>query len=685
MAIGVRITSENLIGQTVDVVFQPMTGGTPISLGIKTIPFNYYSELPYGEYILSSITYDYVYTLNVQQPYGQNQNFAQLGNVSGETNYSLGFLNFNNFTAEIIDLGIDATYWSNNTWYPLSESGSLLSFYNYGDNARLTLFLNENGNIVEQFSAITIDSQTGVLDGRIGYFQDPDSGIFLWFNGNSVYQYTYDPLTESLEVLWDWDATCLDNTFFFKIRNTGTTTDTVYKVSNNGSVLLFSSWDYTIEVRYYGTYYPSNYFYEFVYLQSDGSVSSIKFYNTSGTEIADFSIPPNTYKSWNYQWYGNNSFNVLLWDNSDNNIDYLIYNFNGVTENVTSTTHVKGDNYYQFYVQSEYNFYPIDVPSGGIFIQLLGDFGTYYQGAGYEVKYLDIIYRLENETDFTTYTYQDSGSYDKQFNFSSYGNKNYYTFCSTGDSISSLFSITESGVNIFQTNQNINDVNNTDSNWFGDYFNYITYTDSYTTLNSYLFLDGQLVDTLILNTPTGRNIGNKYQTFYISNYTGDTYYINNQVTGYTKTEYYNNNYTSNSYYTQQYYFTSSNILLNNEENFTCKMITKDSVSNQFSVPIPNGSWQFLVGRDNFLYIYLDNSNNTRINLYNLKGALLNSKIVEINGWEDIFAVKDRYVVTQITNDDQYLLTMISDTKVEQITIDNQYSNWLLINDYIWWD
>ena len=123
MAIGVRITSENLMGQTVDVVFQPMTGGTPISLGIKTIPFNYYNELPYGEFVLSSTTYDYVYTLTVSQPYGQNQNFMQLGNVSGQTTYSLGFLNFNNFTAEVIDLGIDTSYWSTSNWYPLSESG----------------------------------------------------------------------------------------------------------------------------------------------------------------------------------------------------------------------------------------------------------------------------------------------------------------------------------------------------------------------------------------------------------------------------------------------------------------------------------------------------------------------------------------------------------------------------------
>jgi hypothetical protein len=682
MAIGVRITSNNLSGQTANVTFQPMTGGTPIDLGIKTIPFNYYSELPYGEYTISSTTYDYVYTLTVSQPYGQNQNYMQLGNVSGETSHSLGFLNFNDFTAEVINLGVDATYWTINNWYPLSESGTLLDFRNDGYTERLSLFLNANGDIVEQFSATTFDSQTGVIDGKIAYFKDPDGGLLYWFNGQSVYQYTFDPNFETLDIQWDWDGTCLDGSFFFVISNSGNTTSYSYKVNYNGSTELINSWDYTIEQRYYGTYYSSNYFYELSRLISGNTISSLKIYDTSLTEKADLSIASNTYNAWDLQWYGNKSFNTM-WNNDDSNIDYLIYNYNGVTDYVSSTTHVRGSNYTVRDVQYETNFYNDDVPSGGIFIILYNGTGNYYTGGGYEVSYLDIIYRLENQTEFTTYTFQNSGSNDKTFYPYSWGNKTFYTVCSTGDTNSAVFSITENGVNIISTNVSYNDINGWNTNWFGDYFNYSYTTDGDSYANHRLFLNGELVDSLGFPIPSWYNISTSYGTFYMTNYE-DGYYVNNQVTGYTQTEVYNDIDTSTNYYTQEYYSTNSNILLYNSQNSTARVLTKDSISNQFTLPEDFGERNLRIGKDNFLYVYLTNSDNLRVNLYNFNGALLNSTLIEDDYWNDVYAVKDRYVVKN-NIDGQYLLTMISDDEVKQITIDNEYTSWDMINDYIWWD
>jgi hypothetical protein len=683
MAIGVRITSENLAGQTANVIFNPMTGGTPIDLGIRTIPFNYYNELPYGEYVISSTTYDYVYTLTVSQPYGQNQNYMQLGNVSGETTYSLGFLNFNNFTAEIIDFGVDATYWTINSWYPLSESGSLLDFRNDGFTERLALFLDVNGNVVEQFSATTFDSNSGVLDGRIVYFQDPDGGFLYWFNGQSVYQYTFDPNTETLDIQWDWDSTCLDGSFFFILNNSDNNTSYSYKVNYNGSTELLDSWDSTVEERYYGTYYSSNYFYELSELISGDTISTLKIYDTSGNELADLLITPNTYDSWDLQWYGNKSFNIMMWDSGDADIDYLIHNYNGVTDYVSTTTHVRGVNYTQRSIQFDTNFYPDEVPIGGIFIFLYNGTGTYYTGAGYQVSYLDVIYRLENQTNFTTYVFQNSGSNNKTFDMNSWGNKNFYTVCSTGDTNSSVFSITENGVNITPTNVSYNDINGANTNWFGEYFNYSYNTEGNTVANNLLFLNGEVIDTLEFSTPGGYNITTNYETFYITNYE-DGYYVNNQVTGYTQTEVYGNISTSSSYYTQEYYYENSNILLYDSQTSTARVLTKDSLSNRFSLPEDSGERELVIGRSNFLYVYLTNSDNLRINLYNFNGALLNSTLVEDDYWSDIYGVKDRYVVKN-SIDGQYLLTMISDDEVKQITIDNEYSSWDIINDYIWWD
>ena len=67
MALGIRILSENLSGQTVNVTYLPSSGGT-IDLGTKVIPFNYLSSYYFGLYEVYSPTYGYTYTLEVPGP-----------------------------------------------------------------------------------------------------------------------------------------------------------------------------------------------------------------------------------------------------------------------------------------------------------------------------------------------------------------------------------------------------------------------------------------------------------------------------------------------------------------------------------------------------------------------------------------------------------------------------------------
>ncbi len=202
-------------------------------------------------------------------------------------------------------------------------------------------------------------------------------------------------------------------------------------------------------------------------------------------------------------------------------------------------------------------------------------------------------------------------------------------------------------------------------------------------LVGFLALKSELEFSLGFPIPSWYNISTSYGTFYMTNYE-DGYYVNNQVTGYTQTEVYNDIDTSTNYYTQEYYSTNSNILLYNSQNSTARVLTKDSISNQFTLPEDFGERDLRIGKDNFLYVYLTNSDNLRVNLYNFNGALLNSTLIEDDYWNDVYAVKDRYVVKN-NIDGQYLLTMISDDEVKQITIDNEYTNWDMINDYIWWD
>jgi len=67
MAIGVRILSDNLSGQTTNVVYLPDTGGT-IDLGTQVFPFNYISSYYYGTYNCYVPTYGYTYSLTIAGP-----------------------------------------------------------------------------------------------------------------------------------------------------------------------------------------------------------------------------------------------------------------------------------------------------------------------------------------------------------------------------------------------------------------------------------------------------------------------------------------------------------------------------------------------------------------------------------------------------------------------------------------
>ena len=64
---GIRITSQNLSGDTANVTFNPQTGGT-INLGTQTIPFNNITNYPYGTYELFVPEFNYTYNVIVPAP-----------------------------------------------------------------------------------------------------------------------------------------------------------------------------------------------------------------------------------------------------------------------------------------------------------------------------------------------------------------------------------------------------------------------------------------------------------------------------------------------------------------------------------------------------------------------------------------------------------------------------------------
>ena len=155
MAIGARILSNNLSGQTATVTFFPTSGGT-IDLGTQTIPFNNITTDPYGVYEIYVPTYDYTYELTINASVNDVESFVFISKMISNNNNGVMNLNFNDFTAEVLDLGIDYSGWYINDMYPLTNSGYAYYFEN-DNNCQLwwVVFTDSAGNVIGEYQANT--------------------------------------------------------------------------------------------------------------------------------------------------------------------------------------------------------------------------------------------------------------------------------------------------------------------------------------------------------------------------------------------------------------------------------------------------------------------------------------------------------------------------------------------------
>jgi hypothetical protein len=175
MAIGARILSNNLSGETANVTFFPTSGGT-IDLGAQTIPFNNITTDPYGVYEIYVPTYDYTYELTINQAVNGVESFVFISKMISNNNNGVMNLNFNDFTAEVLDLGIDYTGWYINDIYPLTNSGYVYYFENNNTcNLWWVVFTDSAGNVIGEYQANTdCDYDSDVLSGKLVYFTDYD-------------------------------------------------------------------------------------------------------------------------------------------------------------------------------------------------------------------------------------------------------------------------------------------------------------------------------------------------------------------------------------------------------------------------------------------------------------------------------------------------------------------------------
>jgi hypothetical protein len=692
MAVGARITSENLSGKTATVTFTPYTGqtsGSTVNLGTKTIPFNNINTHPYGVYNLYFAEYDYTYTLTIPEPVLESQLFVHLDRMTNSDNYGAATLNFNDFTAEVIDLGVDSTYWNSYNLYPLTDSGYGYHFAGRDNgNENLVIFTDASNAIVGQYSGTTNSYDFDSLDGKWITFEDADNGILKYFNGIDLFTYTWNSDTHYIDVEWDYDSVMGDGSFIVRKYENGqwdcNGPGASYIMKPDGTVIPFKTWTDCTDIDHLIT--P---FVDFIVVetrnQDTDEYISLEIYNTDGDILETISLTGNSYTSVDFNFLGTDKMCAVFYKWNDTAVDYKIIHYNGTTGTLTETSHVRGSNYDSINVSGSNSFWPSDRVDGSVVISLFNEVS--YSDWGPVCDYFDYVYMLNNQTGFTTYSLTN----DTNRAVSTWGNlgNTYKSFCETTGNTFGLITITTSGVTIADFNEPSSGVSNT---------NFYSMNDrlvvSYTTNNGIdMFFhlignDGTILDTLdpvlVSNYEYSMNSdGNVLYLRYIdSSETNHGYYVYSGSTGFTSTGYYNNTSSPNDYFTSTF-LEPSVLLLWSSNSGSARVLTNSGISSEFILPENVYSW-ISIGKDKFMIVYNESEGSVvKIGLYDFTGTLLNSYTSEYTGWDDVYSAKDRFVVI-FQGEGTREFFLVSDETITSVTTDN-YDGETMINDYIWWD
>jgi hypothetical protein len=699
MAVGARITSENLSGKTATVTFVPYTGvtsGTTVNLGSKTIPFNNINAHPYGIYSLYLAEYDYTYTLTIPEPVGNAQLFVYVDKIIGSNNYGIGILNFDDFTAEVIDLGVDSTYWNNVNVQPLQDSGFMHVFEGDSDyQEKLVIFTDVSGSEIGRYSGTTDNRNADSLNGRVLTYEDEDNGVLTYSNGRTVHTYTYDPLTHYIDIEWYDDAVTSDNKFIIEKWDdvpplSGWTYNgpgSSYIVNpEDGTETLFKTWTDGTYVRHKMQANTDFIVVETEIQGASNSYTNFEIYDTSGTILETVSLTGATYNSRSSDFLGDNKYCAVYHNINDDDVDYKIIHYDGDTQTLTQTSHVHGTSYTDFSVDDDSDFWPNDSTlNGGVVIMFYNEVDNV--NIGPVVTYCDFVYMLRNQTTFTTYQLAD----DVEMTVQTYGQQSnmHRVIMARGDFFEFL-TITSTGQTITTTQIPFSGITYVNSEDLGDRTIYEVISNSYMNIDLLLVSEnGTILDTLSknLNTQNSYNSDSErtsaYFNFSLSGGTSEGYYVYSGSTGFTSTGVYNTVNYAEVYYTDTFLNPGVMVLHSNGE-LGFRVLSLTGITSELSFP-EYDSYGIRVGENGFMFVYEDSNDNgnVKINLYNLSGTLINSQATTYSAWDDTFGIKDRFVV-KFNNEGYNEYFLVSEETITSVELDAYDEEWTS-NDYLFWD
>lgn len=705
MAIGARITSENLSGKTASVTFVPYTGetsGTTVNLGSKTIPFNNINTHPYGVYSLYLAEYDYTYTLTIPEPTVDGvQMFVWVDKMADSDNYGAAVLNFNDFTAEVIDLGLDHTLWNNRNTYFSNESGHMFYFTDVSNSDnKIVIFTDSSNTEIARYSGTTDSFSRGILADKWTYAEFVDEGVLKYSDGTSVYTYTWDPSTHFIDIDSTWDEESSDGTFVIEKWEISTElTGWTYNGNGqsyivnpeDGTTTLFKTWTDGTYIRH-KLGLSSN----FIVVetqnqaQSGNTYTNLQICDTSGAVLETVSLTGDTYNNNYTEFHGTNKFTTVYYNDNDDTVDYKIIHYNGNTETLIESSHVRGTSYSQISMVGQSDFWPTNSSrnNGGVVIMFFNETSNTYLGV--EVTYCDIVYMFDNQSSFNTYTFAE----DETKYIQPYGQLSdmYRTLVDNGDGVVSFLTIMSGSTRIESMDVPSSVVGYVNSLWLGNKSLAQIWSNNATdVVYKYINAVGIVTDTVSGSLTGGYEsyMDNEGEVAYIrmNTTTGDTaFYVYSGTTQMISTSYYDNiesvwTFNSETKVIPDVLFVWSN------GGETGRILTSTGISDELTLPAM-GTWDVRIGKDKFMIVYTDpdDNNYVKFNLYNFSGTLLNSTETTYTSWSDAWGIKDRFVVHLYNSDnDTRLFYLVSENGITFATIGNHDDEGASLNDYIWWE
>ena len=687
MAIGARILSNNLNGETVNVTFFPTSGGT-INLGVQTIPFNNITSDPYGVYQIYVPKYSYTYELTISASVNGVESFVFISKMISNNNNGVMNLNFNDFTADVLDLGIDYTGWRINDIYPLTNSGYGYYFENNNTcNLWWVVFTDSAGNVIGDYQANTdCDYNYDVIAGKWVYFTDHYNGITKYSNGQEVYTLTIDPSYQYLDFNTSWDGVTSTDCMSVTISNTTGNTNTNYILSGETLTQLGDSYSTSSYMELVSTYFSGN----FIPVLKIGpsEFDSLKIYNIDASLLQTVNLSGLTYNNYNYSFYGDNKYVIALWNNEDVNIEYLFVHYDGNTDTLNTATHARGSNYEALILNSRSRFFPNNGGCESFVINVFNQ--TSSNNIGTEVSYCDLIYMLSGDTDFRTYIFQNSGTSNKTINSYFIVSNSLNTLCDKGNGIVSTLSLVQSGATYHSLN-----IPMSGSPYYWNYYGVsngsvqVVMEDNTNTIVTLVHLLengvlGDIVSGIQLSGYYALNTQGVADLFQM-NYSGTTYYIDStsnlfQSEG-TLSGSSVNVYVPEAQFKSDF-LTTGPILSYKNTTGESHILSSTGYTNTFMLP-ENTDYDFRIGSDKFMFTFIDMSGFTNIHLYDFNYNLLNSIVTEHTSWWGTYACGNRFI-TVINENSLYTCYLASESTITSVSLTNDNS-YYMINDIIWWD